>query len=77
MLLAREAHALNHKLVHRLYREEGFAVRRRRRKRAAAACVPLAAPTRPNERWTMDFVSDALADGRRIRCLTVVDAFTR
>ena len=77
MLLAREGHALNHKLVHRLYREEGLAVRRRRRKRAAVARVPLAAPSRPNERWAMDFVSDALADGRKIRCLTVVDAFTR
>ena len=77
VLLAREGHVLNHKLVHRLYREEGLAVRRRRKKRPATARVPLTAPTRPNERWAMDFVSDALADGRKIRCLTVVDAFTR
>lgn len=77
VLPAREGHVLNHKLVHRLYREEGLVVRRRRKKRAAAARVPLAAPTQPNERWSMDFVSDALADGRKIRCLTIVDAFTR
>ena len=77
VLLAREGHVLNHKLVHRLYREEGLAVRRRRKKRAAAVRVPLTAPTCPNERWAMDFVSDALADGRKIRCLTIVDAFTR
>jgi len=61
VLLAREGHVLNHKLVHRLYREEGLAVRRRRKKRLATARVPLTAPTRPNERWAMDFVSDALA----------------
>lgn len=67
VLLAREGHVLNHKLVHRLYREEGLAVRRRRRKRAAAGRVPLAAPTRPNERWSMDFVSDALAAQDRHR----------
>jgi len=77
VLLAREGHVLNHKLVHRLYREEELVVRRRRKKRPAVARVPATAPTRPNERWAMDFVSDALADGRKIRCLTVVDAFTR
>ncbi len=77
VLLAREGHVLNHKLVHRLYREEGLTVRRRRKKRVATARVPLAAPTRPNERWAMDFVSDAVGDGRKLRCLTVVDAFTR
>lgn len=77
VLLAREGQGRNHKLVHRLYREEGLAVRRRRRKRVAVARVPLTAPTRPNERWAMDFVSDAVADGRKLRCLTLVDTFTR
>lgn len=52
-------------------------MRRRRKKRVAVARVPLAAPTRPNARWALDVVSDALADGRQLRCLTVVDAFTR
>lgn len=77
VLLAREGHHVNHKLVHRLYREEGLAVRRRRKKRAAVARTPLVAPTRPNERWSLDFVSDALADGRKFRALNIVDAFTR
>jgi putative transposase len=77
VLLRREGHTVNHKLVHRLYREEGLAVRRRRKKRTAVARTPLAAPMRPNERWSLDFVSDALADGRKFRALTLVDAFTR
>lgn len=77
VLLEREGHRVNHKLVHRLYREEGLVVRRRRKKRAAVARTPLAAPTRPNERWSLDFVSDALADGRKFRALNIVDAFTR
>ena len=77
VLLEREGHRVNHKLVHRLYREEGLAVRRTRKKRTAVTRVPLPAPTRPNEQWSLDFVSDALADGRRFRALTLVDAFTR
>ena len=77
VLLRREGHGANHKLVHRLYREEGLAVRRRRKKRAAVARVAPPAPVRPNERWSLDFVSGALADGRAFRCLTLVDAFTR
>ena len=77
VLLEREGHRANHKLVHRLYREEGLVVRRRRKKRAAVVRTPVAAPTRPNERWSLDFVSDALADGRKFRALNIVDAFTR
>ena len=69
---------MNHKRVYRLYREEGLSVRRRKRKRMAGiARVPTMAPERPNQRWSMDFVSDALASGRRIRVLTVIDDFTR
>jgi putative transposase len=77
VLLRREGYAVNRKLVHRLYREEGLAVRRRKRKRVAVPRSPLAAPSGPNERWSVDFVSDALADGRRFRALTIVDDFTR
>lgn len=77
VLLRREGFQVNHKLVLRLYREEGLAVRRRSRRRAAVARVPLPQPTAPTERWSMDFVSDVLADGRAFRCLTVVDDFTR
>jgi len=76
-LLAREGWAVNHKLVQRLYREEGLAVRRRAKKRVAVARVPRSTPIVANERWSMDFVSDALADGRGFRCLTVVDDCTR
>ena len=77
VLLRREGHVVNHKKLLRLYREEGLAVsRRRRKKRVAVARVPLPAPTRRTERWSMDFVSDALADGRVFRCFTLVDDYT-
>lgn len=52
-------------------------IRRRHRKRVAVVRVPITASTGPNMRWSMDFVSDALADGRKIRALTIVDAHTR
>ena len=77
VLLRREGQALNHKLVWRLYREEGLAVRRRRRKRVALPRQPLAAAAGHDELWAMDFVADRLADGRSIRALTIVDAFTK
>jgi putative transposase len=78
VLLAREGVALNHKRIERLYRDEGLAVRRRARKRVAVAVrAPLLLPTAPNEQWRLDFVSDALSWGRRIRLLAVVDTVTR
>jgi putative transposase len=78
LLLAREGIAVNHKRVERLYHDEGLTVRRRSRKRVAAADrTPVLLPTAPNEQWSLDFVSDALAWGRRIRLLAVVDAVTR
>lgn len=77
-LLRREGLLINHKRVERLYREEGLAVRRRRgRKRVAEPRVPLPEPTAPNERWSMDFMRDTLADGRAFRLFTLVDDFTR
>jgi putative transposase len=78
VLLRREGVIVNHKRVERLYREEGLAVRRRTRKRVARDRRGRAAvPGRPNQQWGVDFVSDALAWGRRIRLFTVVDIFTR
>ena len=78
VLLRREGYEVNHKRVHRLYRSEGLMVRRRLRKRIAAGKrVPLPAPSRPNERWSLDFMSDQLADGREYRSLNIVDDFTR
>lgn len=78
VLLRREGLVLNHKRVFRLYQLAGLVLRRQKRKRmpSVARGTP-SLPTRPNECWALDFVSDTLAWGRRIRCLTVVDCFTR
>ena len=77
-LLRREGVHANHKRIHRLYRLAGLAVRRRRRReRVALERQPLLLPSRPNEVWSMDVVMDRLADGRRLKCLTVVDDFTK
>ena len=67
----------NHKRIRRLYRAEGLAVRRQRRKRPRLPRVVQPAPSAPNERWSMDFVRDTLADGRVFRALTLVDDCTR
>lgn len=78
VLLKREGHAVNHKKLFRLYREEKLTVRRRGgRKRAIGTRTPMLIPLRPNERWSLDFVSDQLTDGRRFRILTIVDDCTR
>jgi putative transposase len=78
ILLAREGLRLNHKRLFRIYREERLGVRKRGgRKRALAMRAPMALPQGPNQRWSLDFVSDALASGRRFRVLAVVDDFSR
>jgi putative transposase len=78
ILLGREGLRLNHKRLFRLYREERLGVRKRSgRKRALGTRSPMALPQGPNQRWLLDFVSDALASGRRFRVLAVVDDFTR
>src|SRR5579863_2629758 len=78
ILLRREGIRLNHKKLRRLYAEERLQVRRRGgRKRALGTRAPMAVPRAANQRWSMDFVSDALAAGRRFRILAVVDDFTR
>jgi len=78
LLLAREGIAMNQKKLRRLYREEKLQVRRRGgRKRALGTRAPMALPDGPNQRWSLDFVSDAFTDGRRFRILAVVDDFTR
>lgn len=78
ILLVREGFEVNHKKLFRLYREEGLAVRRRRsRKRALGTRRPILVPDRANQRWSLDFVSDALTDGRRFRVLCIVDDFSR
>lgn len=77
-LLRREGIVVNHKRVERLYRAEGLAVRRRARKalvRVLRGRPPT--PARPNEQWALDFLEDALASGRKLRLLSVIDVFTR
>jgi len=77
-LLEREGHVLNRKKLYRLYREERLMVRRRRgRKRALGTRAPMTLPGAINQRWSLDFVADALSDGRRFRILCVVDDFSR
>ena len=79
VLLRREGWRVNHKRIYRLYTEEGLALRRRRPRRHRSAVVRIRPqpPTRPNEHWAMDFMQDALADGRTVRILTVLDVYTR
>lgn len=78
VLIRREGHVVNWKRLYRLYRDAGLAVRRRKRKRIGPVeRRPLSKPTMPNVSWSMDFVSDGLANGRRLRCLTIVDDCTR
>lgn len=75
--LRRAGVVVNHKCVHRLYREEGLRVEKRARKRVARARITVPRATEPNQSWSADFVSDATADGRRIRVCNVVDDYTR
>ena len=79
LLLRREFPNLNHKRAERLYALERLQVqfRRRKRRKCQPAPRPIAVPTCPLERWSMDFVSDAFASGRRFRILTIVDDFDR
>jgi putative transposase len=78
VLLRREGWVVNHKRVERLYRQEGLSLRqRRRRKRPSHLRVVRPGPNGANQQWAMDFVSDSLADGRRMRVLTVVDLWDR
>ena len=76
-ILRAEGLVQNPKRTYRIYREERLQVRRKRRKRLTRPRIPLSVPTRVNERWSVDFVSDPLANGRRIRVFNIVDDFSR
>ena len=77
-LLGRDGIVMNHKKLRRLYREERLQVRRRRgRKRSLGLRAPIVLPEGPNQRWSLDFVSDTFTDGRRFRILAVIDDFSR
>ena len=78
LLLQREGLVVNHKRTERIYREEGLSLRKRKRKKTTAMTrVILPAAERPNERWSMDFVTDSIVTGRRIRALVIVDDYSR
>lgn len=78
LLIRGEGMLINHKRLRRLYAEERLQVRRRGgRKRALGTRAPMTLPQGPNQRWSLDFVSDTLTDSRRFRMLAVVDDFTR
>jgi len=79
VLLRREGFTDNHKRIERVYREEGLQVKKRKRKRTCRSTRTrqIDVPDQPNQRWSMDFVHDGLADGRRLRCLTIIDDYSR
>jgi putative transposase len=78
VLLQREGWRVNHKRIHRLYREEGLGIRvKRRRKRVSGLRILPPPAQRPQERWSLDFLTDSLVDGRRFRVLTIVDNVSR
>ncbi len=78
VMLKREGWAVGKKLVYRLYRELGLQMRtKRRRKLASEQRGPVQRAVRANQRWSMDFITDRLENGRYIRTLTVVDQYTR
>ena len=77
-MLRRQGWKDNHKRIERIYRAEKLQVQRRKRKRTAKGRgQPLTVPCAANERWSLDFMQDCLADGRRIRLLNIVDDYTR
>jgi putative transposase len=78
IFLRREGFVVNHKRLLRIYREERLMVRKRGgRKRAIGSRTPMAAAVRPNDRWSLDFVSDQMVDARRFRVLAIYDDCTR
>ncbi len=78
IMLKREDTVVNHKRTERIYGEEGLALRRKRkRKGAARARETVPSPVRPNQRWSMDFVTDSTVTGRRFRALAIVDDYSR
>lgn len=76
-LLVNQSIAINHKKVHRLYKQMGLAKRRKTRKRLVVTANPLSLPQKPNHCWSIDFMSDVLQSGRRFRTFNVIDDFNR
>lgn len=76
-LLKVQGLVVNKKRTYRLYTEEGLQVRTKKRKKLTRPKQPHEVPIMPNQRWSMDFVSDQLSSGRRFRILNVVDDYSR
>ncbi len=76
-MLKSKGWVINRKRTYRLYRQEGLQVRTKRRKKLYRPRVPMLVPSVANERWSIDFMSDQLACGRRLRIVNVVDDYTR
>lgn len=77
VLLGRAGVVVNHKRLHRVYREAGLSLRRKKRKHCVRAGAPRTVCTAANQEWALDFVHDAVESGRTIRVLSVIDAYTR
>jgi putative transposase len=77
VLVRRSGERVNHKRLHRIYCEAGLMIRRKKRKHCVREGKPLLARTSANQEWALDFLHDAVACGRAIRVLSVVDAYTR
>jgi putative transposase len=76
VLLEREGKPINHKRVHRIYREAGLVLRRKKRKHCVRMSAPLGVHTEVNQEWALDFVHDVTASGRSIRVLNVIEVDT-
>jgi putative transposase len=77
VLLGWRGERVNHKRVYRIYRTAGLALRRKKRKHCVRVLQPMRQHTAANQEWALDFVHDAMAGGRALRVLSVVDAYTR
>jgi putative transposase len=77
VLLGGSGEHVNHKRVHRAYREAGLMIRRKKRKHCVRLGQPLRVWTSANQEWALDFLHDPVECGRAIRVLSVVDAYTR
>lgn len=76
--MRRERLVVNHKRTERIYKELGLAIRTKKRKKLVNGLrLALPVPTKPNEIWAADFIFDSLRSGQRLKCLTLIDLFTR
>lgn len=78
IMLRRDGFIINHKRTERIYREEGLSLRVKRRKKTASTLrTEVPRPTHPNHIWSMDFMRDALSNGRKLKVLPIVDEYTK